>query len=82
MPSLFVYWLPKDINKDEDLGEHVNQQSLEITNGYIEPYVLNSPLGSKFQFQRIGYFILDSKNDEGQLVFNKTVGLRDTWQKT
>ena len=71
-----------DMNKDEDLGEHVNQQSLEITNGYIEPYVLNSPLGSKFQFQRIGYFILDSKNDEGQLVFNKTVGLRDTWQKT
>ena len=71
-----------DKNKDEDLGEHVNQHSLEITNGYIEPYVLNSPLGSKFQFQRIGYFILDSKNDEGQLVFNKTVGLRDTWQKT
>tara|TARA_B100001057_G_scaffold6794_1_gene6187 strand:- start:137 stop:1804 length:1668 start_codon:yes stop_codon:yes gene_type:complete len=71
-----------DKNKDEDLGEHVNKQSLEITNGYIEPYVLNSPLGSKFQFQRIGYFILDSKNDEGQLVFNKTVGLRDTWQKT
>ena len=71
-----------DKNKDEDLGEYVNKQSLEITNGYIEPYVLNSPLGSKFQFQRIGYFILDSKNDEGQLVFNKTVGLRDTWQKT
>ena len=71
-----------DKNKDEDLGEHLNQHSLEITNGYIEPYVLNSPLGSKFQFQRIGYFILDSKNDEGQLVFNKTVGLRDTWQKT
>ena len=66
-----------DKNKDEDISVHFNQQSLEITNGYIEPHVLNSPIGSKFQFQRIGYFILDSKNDEGQLVFNKTVGLRD-----
>ena len=69
-----------DKNKDEDFCDHINQQSLEITNGYIEPHVLNSPVGSKFQFQRIGYFILDSKNDQGQLVFNKTVGLRDTWQ--
>jgi glutaminyl-tRNA synthetase len=70
-----------DRNKDEDPGEHINQDSLNVTKGYIEPSVLNSPFGSRYQFQRLGYFILDSKNDKGQLVFNKTVGLRDTWQK-
>ena len=71
-----------DRNKDEDPGEHINQDSLNVTKGYIEPSVLNSPFGSRYQFQRLGYFILDSKNDKDQLVFNKTVGLRDTWQKT
>ena len=70
-----------DRNKDEDPGEHINQDSLNVTKGYIEPSVLNSPFGSRYQFQRLGYFILDSKNDKDQLVFNKTVGLRDTWQK-
>ena len=70
-----------DRNKDEDPGEHINQDSLNVTKGYIEPSVLKSPFGSRYQFQRLGYFILDSKNDKGQLVFNKTVGLRDTWQK-
>jgi glutaminyl-tRNA synthetase len=70
-----------DKNKDEDLGEHINPGSLHITNGYIEPSVLNSPFGSKYQFQRLGYFILDGKNEKDQLVFNKTVGLRDIWQK-
>jgi len=70
-----------DRNKDEDPGEHINQYSLNVTRGYIEPSVLNSPFGSRYQFQRLGYFILDSKNDKDQLVFNKTVGLRDTWQK-
>ena len=70
-----------DRNKDEDPGEHINPDSLNVTNGYIEPSVLKSPFGSRYQFQRLGYFILDSKNDKGQLVFNKTVGLRDTWQK-
>ena len=71
-----------DRNKDEDPAKHINQDSLNVTKGYIEPSVLNSPLGSRYQFQRLGYFILDSKNDKDQLVFNKTVGLRDTWQKT
>ena len=70
-----------DRNKDDDPGEHINQDSLKVTKGYIEPSVLKSPFGSRYQFQRLGYFILDSKNDKGQLVFNKTVGLRDTWQK-
>ena len=68
-----------DKNKEEDPALNINPNSLEVANGFIEPSVLNSPLGKHFQFQRLGYFILDSKNEKNQLVFNKTVGLRDSW---
>ena len=67
-----------DKNKEEDPALNINPNSLEVANGFIEPSVLNSPLGKHYQFQRLGYFILDSKNEKNQLVFNKTVGLRDS----
>ena len=68
-----------DKNKEEDPAFNINPNSLEVANGFIEPSVFNSPLGKHYQFQRLGYFILDSKNEKDQLVFNKTVGLRDSW---
>ena len=68
-----------DKNKEEDPALNINPNSLEVANGFIEPSVFNSPLGKHYQFQRLGYFILDSKNEKNQLVFNKTVGLRDSW---
>ena len=68
-----------DKNKEEDPALNINHNSLEVANGFIEPSVFNSPLGKHYQFQRLGYFILDSKNEKNQLVFNKTVGLRDSW---
>tara|TARA_B100000900_G_scaffold413156_1_gene436510 strand:+ start:30788 stop:32446 length:1659 start_codon:yes stop_codon:yes gene_type:complete len=68
-----------DKNKEEDPVLNINPNSLEVANGFIEPSVFNSPLGKHYQFQRLGYFILDSKNENNQLVFNKTVGLRDSW---
>jgi len=68
-----------DKNKEEDPALNINPNSLQVANGFIEPSVLNSPLGKHYQFQRLGYFILDSKNEKNQLVFNKTVGLRDSW---
>jgi glutaminyl-tRNA synthetase len=43
--------------------------------------VVRAAAGEKFQFQRLGYFILENKTDE-HLVFNKTVGLKDTWKKS
>ena len=67
-----------DKNKEEDPALNINPNSLEVANGFIEPSVFNSPLGKHYQFQRLGYFILDSKNEKNQLVFNKTVGLRDS----
>ena len=68
-----------DKNKEEDPALNINPNSLEVANGFIEPSVFNSSLGKHYQFQRLGYFILDSKNEKNQLVFNKTVGLRDSW---
>ena len=69
-----------DKDKESDPEEFINPHSLERVNGYIEPTVSNASKGEKFQFQRLGYFVLD-ENKDGNLVFNKTVGLRDTWSK-
>jgi len=70
-----------DKNKDEDSAQFINPDSFTQVEGYIEPEVVNASIADKFQFQRLGYFILDNKTDEF-LVFNKTVGLRDTWKKS
>jgi glutaminyl-tRNA synthetase len=69
-----------DKDKESDPEEFINPHSLERVNGHIEPTVSNASKGKKFQFQRLGYFVLD-ENKDGNLVFNKTVGLRDTWSK-
>jgi len=69
-----------DKDKESDPEEFINPHSLERVNGHIEPTVSNATKGEKFQFQRLGYFVLD-ENKDGNLVFNKTVGLRDTWSK-
>ena len=70
-----------DKNKDENSARFVNPESFSQVRGYIEPTVVSAAAGEKFQFQRLGYFILENKTDE-HLVFNKTVGLRDTWKKS
>ena len=71
-----------DKNKDEDPTQFINPDSHSEAKGYIEPSVVSAKEGTQFQFQRLGYFILDSKSEGGTLVFNKTVGLRDTWKKS
>ncbi len=71
-----------DKNKDEDPTQFINPDSHSEVKGYIEPSVVSAKEGAQFQFQRLGYFILDSKSEGGTLVFNKTVGLRDTWKKS
>lgn len=70
-----------DGNKEVDFKEYINPNSLEITKGYLEPSLTVAKVGDKFQFQRLGYFTKDKDSTENNLVFNKTVGLRDTWAK-
>lgn len=77
---LFTHENP-DGNKDIDFKEYINPDSLSITKGYLEPSLATASVGDKFQFQRIGYFCVDKNSTKENLIFNKTVGLRDTWAK-
>ena len=63
----------------DDLSSSINPNSLEIKNGFVEPNLSNAAAERAYQFEREGYFCRDSES-EG-LVFNKTVGLRDTWSQ-
>ena len=68
-------------NQTENFMTFVNPESLKVRKAFIEPHITNATVGQQFQFQRIGYFNLDKDSTESNLVFNKTVGLRDTWAK-
>ncbi|MBR4920145.1 MAG: glutamine--tRNA ligase/YqeY domain fusion protein [Prevotella sp.] len=67
---------------ERDFRELLNPESLTVLNNcYVEQYLKEKKPGDFLQFQRIGYFTLDEDSKDGQLVFNKTVGLKDTWAK-
>ncbi|NWF50771.1 MAG: glutamine--tRNA ligase/YqeY domain fusion protein [Ignavibacteriaceae bacterium] len=70
--------------KEKDYRELINKNSLEIISGAkAEPFVKSAKAGDRFQFERNGYFCVDSKySTESKLVFNRTVTLKDTWAKS
>ena len=68
-----------DADKEKDFLDFLNPESLKIITGYLEPGLKNAQPGDKFQFQRLGYFNVDKESTSGQLVFNRTVTLRDSW---
>jgi glutaminyl-tRNA synthetase len=70
-----------DSHKDKDFMEFLNPDSLETINAFVEPSLQTATIGERFQFQRLGYFAVDNDSTFEQLVFNKTVGLRDNWSK-
>lgn len=70
-----------DGDKDVDFKEYINPNSLEVIKGYLEPSLATAKNGERFQFQRLGYYCVDKDSSAEKLVFNKTVGLRDTWAK-
>jgi len=70
-----------DGDKEKDYMEFVNPDSLEIIKGFVEPSLKSAGIQDKFQFQRIGYFCVDKDSKEGEPIFNRTVGLRDSWAK-
>ena len=70
-----------DGNKEIDFKEFINPDSLKVIKGYLEPSLQTAKDGERFQFQRLGYFCVDRDSTKEKLVFNKTVGLRDTWAK-
>ena len=70
-----------DKDKEVDFKEFINPNSLKIITGYVEPSLQTAKELDHFQFQRLGYFCVDRDSTAQKLVFNKTVGLRDTWAK-
>ena len=70
-----------DTHKDKSFMEFVNPDSLKIRKAILEPSLADAKPLEHFQFQRLGYFNVDPDSKPGALVFNKTVGLRDTWAK-
>jgi glutaminyl-tRNA synthetase len=70
-----------DGDKEKDYMEFVNPDSLEVIKGFVEPSLKSAGIQDKFQFQRIGYFCVDKDSKEGEPIFNRTVGLRDSWAK-
>lgn len=64
-----------------DFKDHINPNSLEVITGYAEPSLKEATVDTKIQFVRKGYFCLDTDATSDKLIFNRTVGLKDTWGK-
>lgn len=71
-----------DSHEEKSFLDFINPNSLNvIKEAYAEPFLANATINDKFQFQRLGYFTLDPDSKKGKSVFNKTVGLKDSWAK-
>jgi len=76
---LFKSELPED---GQDFLADINPKSLEVvTHTKLEPSVAGAAVGTRYQFERLGYFVVDRDSTSEKLVFNRTVTLKDTWAK-
>jgi glutaminyl-tRNA synthetase len=80
--TLFTRENPNEVEEGREFTENLNPQSLEVLTGCkLEPSLRDTPAGSRYQFERLGYFCADLDSAQGKPVFNRTVALRDTWAK-
>ncbi len=80
--NLFLKENPNETAEGEDFTANLNPQSLEVLpQAKLEPSLAGAPVGSRHQFERMGYFCVDPDSAAGRLVFNRTAGLRDTWAR-
>ncbi|MDR6845039.1 glutamine--tRNA ligase/YqeY domain fusion protein [Flavobacterium granuli] len=77
---LFIDEAP-DSHKEKSFLEFMNAESLQIAKGFVEPSLSDAKIGDHFQFQRLGYFVVDKDATDSKLVFNKTVSLKDAWEE-
>jgi glutaminyl-tRNA synthetase len=79
---LFARPDPDNVEEGADFTANLNPNSLEVlTSCRVEPGLAGAAPGSRYQFERQGYFCVDPDSRDGRLVFNRTVALRDTWAK-
>jgi glutaminyl-tRNA synthetase len=70
------------VAEGQDFLSNLNPNSLEVlTDCKVEPGLREAEVGARYQFERLGYFCVDPDSSEDKLVFNRTIGLKDTWAK-
>ncbi len=80
--NLFSKENPNEVGEGEDFTANLNPLSLQvIANAKIEPSLANTAAGTRYQFERLGYFCVDPDSKAGKPVFNRTVALKDAWAK-
>jgi glutaminyl-tRNA synthetase len=80
--NLFRKENPDDVEPGQDFSANLNPHSLEvIADAKLEPSLASAAVGARFQFERLGYFAVDPDSRPGKPVFNRTVGLKDSWAK-
>ena len=80
--NLFSKEDPNQTEPGQDFTANLNPNSLEVlTDAKLEPSLANAPAGSRYQFERLGYFCVDPDSPPGRPVFNRTVALKDTWAR-
>ena len=80
--TLFTREDPNEVEEGQDFTANLNPKSLEVLSGAkLEPSLRGAAPGASYQFERLGYFSVDPDTTPENLVFNRTVALRDTWAK-
>ena len=80
--NLFSKENPNDVPEGQDFTANLNPNSLEIiSKAKLEPSLAGAASGTRYQFERLGYFCVDPDSKPGALVFNRTLALKDTWAK-
>jgi glutaminyl-tRNA synthetase len=72
---------PAQTEEGKTFIDNFNHDSLKVVKGLLEPFAENAKPGDKYQFERTGYFCADNDSNKGNLIFNRTVTLKDSWTK-
>ena len=78
---LFAKPVPAQVEEGKTFRDNLNPNSLTVLKAFLEPYLATLQEGDKVQFERLGYFCVDKDSTQELPVFNKTVGLKDSWAK-
>ena len=76
-----LFTIAEPDRQEDSFLNYINPNSLKTITAYVEPSLQTTQVGDTVQFQRLGYFCVDPESTTEKLVFNKTVGLKDTWEK-
>jgi glutaminyl-tRNA synthetase len=79
--TLFTKEEPEDVPEGQDFTANLNPNSLEVITSKVEPGLQEAVPGTRYQFERMGYFCVDPDSTPGQPVFNRTITLKDAWAK-